>query len=322
MKQQNFLFVDIISSIFLLIILIGNFMGLLYITEGNLAISMLGSMFIVVCYYFSVQQLRKNKEVMYKNNFMHLSSIFWLFFLILGIISFNLMSHFINVEFNCKETIKKEATAKINLVDSIAKVYKIRANADIQNFESELKTKLGDYKASPSNSMRNTLMSAPYNLNFTVVANPDGININEVANAKVTPFQNKIDNNIKNIDKTISINNKNYQNVFDNWKRLSIVGTYAKLNQYVEDNIQSINTKIAELPLNKKEIKISFEKKQLPLNSPTKLNVQYPPNYLIPIFFILLTHIFILIPFLVWKIPDYGSEKTIDPLEIENVREI
>ncbi len=255
-------------------------MGLLYITEGNLAISMLGSMFIVVCYFFAVQQLKKNKEVMYKNNFMHLSSIFWLFFLILGIVSFNLISHFINVEFNCKEAIKKEATAKINLVDSIAKEYKKRANEDIQTFESELKTKLGEYKSNPSNSMRNTLISAPYNLNFTVVASPDGININEVANAKVTPFQIKIDNNIKNIDKTLSINNKNYQSVFDNWKRLSIVGTYAKLN------------------------------------------IDYKPNYLIPIFFILLTHLFILIPFLVWKIPDYSSEKTIDPLEIENVREI
>ena len=297
-------------------------MGLLYILDGNPALSMLGSMFIVVCYYFAVQQLKKNKEVMYKNNFLHLSSIFWLFFLILGIISFNLMSHFINVEFNCKETIKKEATAKINLVDSIAKEYKRRAKEDIQTFESELKTKLGDYKANPSNSKRNALMSAPYNLNFTVVANPEGINIIEVANAKVSPFQIKIDNNIKNIDKTLSINNKNYQSVFDNWKRLSIVGTYSKLNQYVEDNIQSINTKIAELPLNKSEIKPIFDKKQLPLNSPSKLNVQYPPNYLIPIFFILLTHLFILIPFLTWKIPDYGSEKTIDPLEIENVREI
>ena len=62
MKQQKFLFVDIISSFFLLLILIGNFMGLLYITEGNLALSLLGSLVLVVCYYFAVEQLKKNKE--------------------------------------------------------------------------------------------------------------------------------------------------------------------------------------------------------------------------------------------------------------------
>ena len=63
MKQQNFLFVDIISSFFLLLILTGNFMGLLYITEGNIALSLLGSLVLVVCYYFAVEQLKQNKEV-------------------------------------------------------------------------------------------------------------------------------------------------------------------------------------------------------------------------------------------------------------------
>lgn len=52
MKQENFLFVDVVSSIFLLILMMGNFMGLLYITSGNYAISLLISLFIVVCYYF------------------------------------------------------------------------------------------------------------------------------------------------------------------------------------------------------------------------------------------------------------------------------
>ena len=322
MKQQNFLFVDIISSIFLLLILIGNFMGLLYILDGNYVPSLLGSMFLVVCYFFVVQLLKKNKELMYKKNFLHPSSIFWIFFLLLGFVSFNLMSHFINVEFNCKDQIKKEATTKIRLVDSIAKEYKKRARQDIQNFESELKTNLANYKISKSNTLRNKLGLAPYNVESSVLNNPDYIDINQVANAKVNPYQIKIGNNIKNIDKTISLNNKNYQSVFDNWKRLSIVATYTKLNQYVDNNIQSINSKIAELPLNKTEIKVDFDKKQLQLNSPSKLNLDYKPNYLIPTIVIILTHLFILIPFFTWRIVDYVKSNSNDPLEIENVREI
>jgi hypothetical protein len=322
MKQQNFLFVDIISSIFLLIILIGNFMGLLYITDGNLVISMLGSMFLVVCYFFVVQLLKKNKELMYKKNFLHPSAIFWIFFLVLGFVSFNLMSHFINVEYNCKNEIKKEATTKIKLVDSIATIYKKRSREDIQNFEAELKSNLTNYKNSKSNTLRNKLRLAPFNVEPSVLNNPDYIDNNQVANAKVNPYQIKIDNNIKNIDKTISLNNKNYQSVFDNWKRLSIVATYAKLNQYVENNVKSINSKIAELPLNKTEIVVSFNKKQLPLNSPSKLNLEYKPNYLIPTIVIILTHLFILIPFFTWRIVDYVKSNDNDPLEIENVREI
>jgi hypothetical protein len=232
------------------------------------------------------------------------------------------MSHFINVEFNCKDQIKKEATTKIRLVDSIAKEYKKRARQDIQNFESELKTNLANYKISKSNTLRNKLGLAPYNVESSVLNNPDYIDINQVANAKVNPYQIKIGNNIKNIDKTISLNNKNYQSVFDNWKRLSIVATYTKLNQYVDNNIQSINSKIAELPLNKTEIKVDFDKKQLQLNSPSKLNLDYKPNYLIPTIVIILTHLFILIPFFTWRIVDYVKSNSNDPLEIENVREI
>ena len=100
------------------------------------------------------------------------------------------------------------------------------------------------------------------------------------------------------------------------------MATYAKLNQYVENNVKSINSKIAELPLNKTEIVVSFNKKQLPLNSPSKLNLEYKPNYLIPTIVIILTHLFILIPFFTWRIVDYVKSNDNDPLEIENVREI
>lgn len=337
MKQQNFLFVDIISSFFLLLILIGNFMGLLYITEGNIALSLLGSLVLVVCYYFAVDQLKKNKEAMYRSNFLHKSSVFWLFFLVLSYISFNLMAHFINVEYNCKNQIKAEANAKLNLVDKLAEDYKKRANTDLVNFEAELKTKLFRYKSTNSNALRNELAGASYNVAENILNNPAFIDVNQVANAKVTPYSTKIVANIKNIQKTINDARPKYQSVFDNWKRFSLVETYAKLNQYVEDNVTLINSKIAQLPLDKTPIKVDYDTNQLPLNSPSELTILYKPNYWIPVIFIILTHLFLLIPFFTFKTEIYvdsffeklkriltgkSISPEIDPLEIENVREI
>lgn len=307
MKQQNFLFVDLVSSVFLLVLLIGNFMGLLYITEGNIGISLVGSLFLVICYFFVVQLLKKNKEVMVRKNFLHPSSLFWAFFLVLGYASFNLMSHFINVEYNCKNQIKSEATRKINLVDSLAQVYNKRAKNDVLNFEAQLKTNLSKYKTTKSNKLRNELASDPFKVDAAVLSNPDYINVEEVANAKVTPYRAKIDNNIKNIEKTITLNSKKYQSVFDNWKRLSLMATYSKLNEYVEENNKLINSKIEELPLDKTPIQISYNKKLLPLNNPEKLNKIFHPNYILPLIIIIVIHLFILIPFLSHKVRGYNN---------------
>ena len=100
------------------------------------------------------------------------------------------------------------------------------------------------------------------------------------------------------------------------------MATYLKLNEYVGKSSILINSKISELPYNNKKIEPLFNPNQLPLNSPSKLNLVYKPNYLIPTIFIILTHLFILIPFFTWRIVDYVKSNGNDPLELENVREI
>lgn len=310
MKQQNFLFVELVSSIFLLIILIGNFMGLLYISDGNLAVSLLGSLFLVICYFFVIQMLKKNKEAMYKNKFMHSSILFWVFFLMLGFVSFTLMSHFINIEYNCKDQIKDEATQKIKLVDSLSAVYQKRAKADMLNFEAQLKTTLTQYQSTKSNFLKDSLTKDPYMVDATVLSNPNFIDVSQVAVAKLTPIQLKITSNIKNIDSTIKLNSRKYQAVFDNWKRLSLMASYSKLNQYVEDNIRMLNLKISELPLDKTPVNVTYNEGQIPLNNPSKLNKLYPPKQLLPLFIIAIIHLFILIPFLLHQVRGYKSSSS------------
>lgn len=310
MKQQKFLFVDLVSSIFLLVILIGNFMGLLYILEGNYILSFLASVFLTICYFFIVILLKNNKEAMYKSNFMHGSILFWIIFLVLTFSSYTLMSHFINIEYNCKDEIKKEAAYKLSLVDSLKKTYIDRSRNDILDFEAQMKTKLSQYISTKKSSLKNELLQSPYRIENTVLENPNYINIQEVAAAKIMPYQLKIEKNKKNIEKTIELNNKKYQSIFNNWKRLSLVDSYNNLNKYVDDNLNVINGYIEELPLNNSKIELSIDKKQLPLNSPSELSKTFKPNVMIPALVILFTHLFILIPFLAFNVRAYENTKS------------
>ncbi len=275
---------------------------------------------MVVCYYFLVLILKKNKEVMVRSKYLHSSLIFWAFFVILAYGSFFLMSHFINVEYNCKPIVKSEAKQKIALVDSLRKLYKKRANNDIQGLRTELNNRLMDYKYSPTILKRNELSTKPFYISSAVLNST--FDVANLVSANVNPWYLKINNNINNIDSTIKYNNNVQSSVFEGWKRLSIVGSYNQLNEYVQENINFVNQKLGDLPINSDSLNITFNRNQLPLNSPIALNKLYPPNISIPIIVIITIHLFILIPFFTEKIrtPSRSTQPT--PLEIDNVRYI
>jgi hypothetical protein len=217
------------------------------------------------------------------------------------------MSHFINIEYNCKDKIIAEATQKIKLVDSLSNTYKKRSKDDIQNFDAQLKTKLTAYKTTKNIILRNQLVREPFRVDNNVLSNPEFINVEAVANAKVNPYLLKINKNNENIQQTILLNSKKYQSVFDNWKRLSLMKTYTVLNNYVDQSSVLINSKIGELPLDKTPITISFNNQLLPLNNPSKLNKLFPPDYTLPLIIIVIVHLFILIPFFSYKVRGYKN---------------
>src|SRR5690606_39207296 len=112
-KFSIFSFVSIVSIIFLMILFVGNFMGLLYILEGNFALSLLGSVLMVILYVFIIRVLVEHKQDMKDRPFGHFSYIFWFFYLAMAAGSFFLLVHFVNVEYNVKESIKQDAFDKI-----------------------------------------------------------------------------------------------------------------------------------------------------------------------------------------------------------------
>jgi hypothetical protein len=290
MKQENYNFVDIVSGVFLLILFFSNFLALLYITEGNMAFSGLISFFIAALYYFTVELMRKNKEALIRQRFKHFSLLFIGFFLLLSLVSFILMSHFLNVEFNAKEKVQQEAKQKLQLVTDFVTKYESRSKTDLTDYESNL-----------------ALQGKPQYM----------------INASVKPYQLKVENSKKFLNIELTKNNEKFNKVFQNWKRLSIMKTYTNLNEYVIQSKELVNKKLAELPVDKSPIEISnIPNNSLPLNNPFQLNKTYPPSYGLTIGVLLFLHLGILLSYFLTKIRPPGNQFELSAQAKKLVREI
>lgn len=290
MKQENYNFVDIVSGVFLLILFFSNFLALLYITQGNMTFSGLISFFIAALYYFIVELMRKNKEALIRQSFKHFSLLFIGFFLLLSFVSFILMSHFLNVEFNAKEKVQEEAQQKLQLVTDFVTEYEKRSKTDLSDYES----------------------------NLGLGGNPQ-----YMIEASVKPYRIKVENSKKFLENELTNNNEKFNKVFQNWKRLSIMKTYTNLNLYVIQSKELVNKKLAELPVDKSPIEISnIPNNSLPLNNPFQLNKIYPPNYGLTIGVLLFLHVGILLSFFLTKTRGSGVKFELSVQASKLVREI
>ena len=290
MKQDNYTFVDIVSGVFLLVLFFSNFLALLYITEGNMVFSGLISFFIAVLYYFTVELMRKNKEALIRQGFKHFSLLFIGFFLLLSLVSFILMSHFLNVEFNAKEKVQKEAQQKLQLVSDFVAEYDKRSKTDLDDYESNLALK----------------------------GNPQYL-----INASIKPYYSKVEKSKKYLSNELTKNNEKFNKVFQNWQRMSVMKTYTNLNEYIKQSKEIVDKKLAELPVNKEPIKLSqLPENTLPLNNPFQLNDKYPPNCGLTIGMLLFLHIGILLSYFLTETRGTGVKFELSAQASKLVREI
>lgn len=317
MKQDKFMFVDVISSIFLLILLVANFLGLLYITEGNPIISLLISLVIIVCYFFVIKLLKTNKEVMLKNKFMDKTMIFWIFFVFLGVISFGFITHLINVEYNTKEIIQENVKNKIQLVHNTLDTYKNLANVDLQEYQGRLKNNLRTFEKTGDIEVKNLLLSPPYSLSPSIF-NYKNVNKNRITEAAVRPLQTSTQQNIDILEKKLTKEQKEISKVFEEWQRLKLMPKYRDLNTYVSESVIAINVDVKKLPYSKTPLEVVNDGSLLPLNNPVELYEKFEPSLALPSAVVLLTHLFILIPFFTKNVRGYGNSTYQD----HNVREI
>ncbi|MEP6262019.1 MAG: hypothetical protein ABJ092_10610 [Gillisia sp.] len=243
--------------------------------------------------------------------------ILWIFFIVLSFGTFALTTHFLNVEFNSKAEIQKDAQKKLAVVDLALTDYKKRANTDLQNYEGELKNKLQDYKKSPNTDVKQELLGKPFSLSPTAIQYSYNINIDQVSNAAVSPLKTVTTKNIDNLDTNLKKGNKKYSDVFENWKRIQLMSKYSELNDHVNNSVAEVNANIQKLPFQNQPIAIPASNPILPINNPVELYNKFQPDLLLPSAVVLLTHAFILIPFFTEKVRKYGNSYT-----DHNVREI
>lgn len=271
MKQKKSLFLEIIIAISLLVILMGNFMGLLYILNGNAIFSLLASVVMTILYFFIIKYLIEMKEVMYREKFLHISSLLWLPLLLLSGLSFYLTSHFLNIE-NHKIEIQNEVNYKLALVESFIFSSKSRVNTNFQDYQIDL-VKQG----------RN----------------------HDVAKSIIKAQRKPIDEGIEKLNDSISSRNSDLKNVFYNWNYFSLVSDYNNLNNYIKSTLNSVNLILTKLPTDKSNLSLPNNLTSLPLNNPKEFKNQFPPDYMLPFLVILVTNIIILIPFFLQKIGVY-----------------
>ena len=307
MKQENFLFVDIVSAIFLLLLMVGNLFGLLYITDGNFSISVLISLFIVVCYYFVIQLLKRNKEKMVNKSFMVPETLFFLVFIIFGLASFFFLTHFINVETNAKDKIVAEADSRIQELIKLPEAYKEVAENEVLEFDADLSAKLQEYKSKPSNDLSLALMESPYFIDSEVLSTPNYINVREVTNSRIELLNGQINRNFSELEEAIILPSEQYQNVLLNWQRMNVVASYEGLNSFIERSYANVNDKLDQLPRDVAHFEHERGIDKLPLNDPIALNEIYKPDYIIPAVSVVLLHLFILIPFFTHKVRKYNK---------------
>jgi hypothetical protein len=311
MKQKNFLFVDLVSALFLAFLLISNFFGLLYITDGSIAFSAIGGVIIVIFYYFLVDLLKRNKEVLLKKKLMHFSLLFVFFFIAISGVSFILMSHFLNIEYNCKGAIKDDAYRKLDKMDNMLTIYKSRSATDIQDLDSRIKIKLSTYKSTPNSDLKKELVEAPYYVSESSLNNINSIeNTDSLANSIIKSTKTNIEKNIDELKSNISNKTANLRKVFNHWQRMSLVSAYDRLNNEVENTHKDVDAKLSKLPFDKRPTGIIPDSTKLPLNNPVRLNEKFAPDYTIPLVFIFLTHFLILIPFVLHKTRSYSSSSS------------
>jgi len=293
---------NILQGIGIVFTLIASFLGLMYILKGDVIVSSLVSLVIIVIQYFLIEKFIKSKSEITKNKFSTLSILLWLFYIILSIPTSIFLMHALNVELNAKKEIQKTANSKIADLTNMANVFNAQVEKGHTTLSIDLTNKLTIY-AQESNSRHRTLTDSvlkakPYNLSDAEIAAVDNTNIQSTVNnfigARLLKFKPVIDS-VKN-------NNKNfvtrYSGVFDGWSRLHLNYAFYELDSLLKKNKETLNkvyTKNMEFSAD--QFSYTYNTDEVNMDKPALLFMKHKPYYLIVV--VLLFFVLILLPYII-----------------------
>ena len=307
-RQEHIAFVDIVSVIFLLILFIGNFFGIIYLSDGNMPISIVFSALIIVIYYAIIQALKKKKQIMVSKNYKTIHIAYFFFFIVFGAISSVFLTHFINIESNVKPQVQNEVNEKLSKVEAISTLYEERANTNLQNFEGELSNKLRNYLKNKSSETKDSLAVYPYNIDSQTLETIGVGDIESTMKHRLSTFRKTVSDDLEELN-TIVEEANNRRKDFEKWNRLNVATDYNTINKSTRDSYEVLNEKLEKLPFAEEKVVLELDEQQLPLNSFEALNKLFPPSWALPIIVVVVIHLFILIPFFLYKVRKYVSKE-------------
>lgn len=307
-RQEHIAFVDIVSVIFLLILFIGNFFGIIYLSDGNMPISMVISALIIVIYYAIIQALKKKKQIMVSKKYKTIHIAYFFFFIVFGAVSSVLLTHFINIESNVKPQVQNEVNEKLSKVEAISTLYEERANTNLQNFEGELSNKLRNYLKNKSSETKDSLAVYPYNIDNQTLETIGVGDIESTMKHRLSTFRKTVSDDLEELN-TIVEEANNRRKDFEKWNRLNVATDYNTINKFTRDSYEVLNEKLEKLPFAEEKVVLELDEQQLPLNSFEALNKLFPPSWALPIIVVVVIHLFILIPFFLYKVRKYVSKE-------------
>ena len=297
---------DALQGIGLLFALITSFLGLMYILKGDVLISGLISVVLVVLLVFLSGETIKSRDEISKNKFSFKSIFLWVSYAILCLPMSFLLIHCLNVEIYAKKDIQAMANAKTNSLSEMGESYKDSVKKDLSNLEAKLGGEFLFLTAGPDNEdskniIISKLVAPPFNIKPEILNNVTSENYE-------TQIQNLINARKKKslavLNLVVQKKNKlffsKYGDVFNDWNRLQLNYAFYELDTMLSSNYKLLrdgfnNTRFDE--------NAAFTFKLTPdqgiMNKPAELWAKYHPYYLLLV--ALIFNVILLLPYFIYS---------------------
>jgi hypothetical protein len=288
----------ILQGIGIVFTLIASFLGLMYSLKGDILISGLVSLVIIVIEYFLIEKFIRSKSEITKNKFSALSIILWSIYVLLAIPISVFLLHTLNVEINAKKEIQMSGNKKLTDLNKMVQEYKSTVDKNLTTLSIELSNKLTLYSKKGNKDLENELMAAPFKMSLEELQGVNSANVS----IKVRSLLNAKATKLIAIADTISKSNTNftarYGGVFDGWARLQINYAFYELDNLLKKNKDSFANHFAQYsPYPTEKFTYEYSSEITNIAQPLALFMRHKPYYLL--IALVLFHLLILFPYVI-----------------------
>lgn len=277
--------------------LVASIFGLMYILKGDIMISLVVSLVLVVIEFFLIEKFIKSKEEITKNRFSTLSVLLWSFYIILAIPLSIFLLHALNVEIYAKPNVQSVANKKIDDLSKMVSAFNTAKESSYQSFSVALSNELTKYAYDKSSAGKTILTGLPYKMSDEELSNLNRENIDQTVNSSIDARKMKLAPVMDSVEKRNKNFLKSYKKVFDNWAYFQINYAFYELDNLLKKNKDALlnGYKRNVVFPGAVEFDYSYTQEETNLDKPLALFSAYKPYMLF--LAVLFFHFLILLPY-------------------------